>query len=189
MEQSGNSGIKNKQNDSVNHKFICGLKEYKQLWNFEVVDNNQKPAYLYNILNKKVKLEKIHGFDEKKFNEHYSKKRGTDAVSFLKDIYKNLRNPLVHGSRSHINDDSVAFAYHFMKACSRAIVEFVQNPVSLDEENTNNQKNNKKNHNNEFTVYKKLVRKKPRYTDETLKKNSTKKKKADKAAGNCQESE
>lgn len=67
---------------------------------------------------------------------------------------------MVHGSRSHINDDSAAFAYHFMKACSRAIVEFVQNPVSLDEENTNNQKNNKKNHNNEFTVYKKLVRKK-----------------------------
>ena len=108
-----------------------------------------------------------------------------DAVSFLKDIYKNLRNTLVHGSRSHINDDSAAFAYHFMKACSRAIVEFVQNPVSLDEENTNN----KKNHNNEFTVYKRLVRKKPRYTEETIKKYSTKKKKANKVAGNSQESE
>jgi hypothetical protein len=108
-----------------NNKFISGLQGYRGLWNAEVTENGHH--CLADILNSKVKVSNVEGFDNDKFNhiaKNNSSIKNTDQL--LTFVYKAFRNTLIHGVRTSVQDDTAKFFFNFIVACSRALCSYAE---------------------------------------------------------------
>lgn len=108
-----------------NNMFISGLQGYKKLWNAEVKVNGHE--CLSKILNSKVKVSNVEGFDNDKFNhiaKNNSSIKSTDQL--LTFVYKSFRNKLIHGVRTSVKDDTAKFFFNFIVACSRALCSYAE---------------------------------------------------------------
>ena len=96
-------------------RYVCGLQKYKAIWKKEVA-----PLYecgdFDTFLNKNVKANTIQG---------YKKERRGNTWEILNTVFS-LRNRLVHGVRSHVDDEISAFAFHFIVKCSDLLTEYAE---------------------------------------------------------------
>lgn len=107
------------------YKLICSLSDYDKLWNAEVTENGHD--CLFTILKSNVKVSNVEGFDNDKFNHiaknNISIKRTEQLLIF---VYKRLRNTLIHGVRTSVQDDTAKFFFNFIVACSRALCSYAE---------------------------------------------------------------
>lgn len=104
---------------------ICGLDGYNKLWKKEVysIYNIQ----LFDFLKSKVKVTKIEGFDATKMKKLTQVKNSySNTDEFLKYVYKYLRNTLIHGARTNVQDDTAKFVFNFIIACSGALCDYAE---------------------------------------------------------------
>ena len=114
-----------KQEKNTKNGYICGLKQYNELWSAEVFEIRK--IYLFDLLKSRVKISSIEGFDQCKFNPLKLKKdsiKNTDV--FLDFVYKKFRNTLVHGIRTNVQDETAKFVFNFIVACSRTLCNYAE---------------------------------------------------------------
>lgn len=114
-----------KFDSNSNNKFISGLQGYKKLWKEEVKVNGYE--CLSEILNSKVKVSNVDGFDNDKFN-HIEKNKFSSKSTYelLTFVYKAFRNTLIHGVRTSVRDDTAKFFFNFIVACSRSLCSYAE---------------------------------------------------------------
>ena len=113
------------QEEKTHNKRICGIKGYKDLWNKEV--QSLRKLYLFELLNSRVDVTKIKGFDQNKLNHLKLKEPEIDnTYNFLKFVYDRFRNTLVHGIRTKVQEETAEFVFNFIIACSGALCSYAE---------------------------------------------------------------
>ncbi len=114
-----------KQEEKTGNKCICSFEGYKDLWNKEV--QPLRKLYLFELLNSRVNVTEIKGFDQNKLNHLKLKEPEIyNTYNFLKFVFRRFRNTLVHGIRTKVQEETAEFVFNFIVACSGALCAYAE---------------------------------------------------------------